>query len=160
MAYQNLWGNVSCHSSSNNAKYLKIYGQKVESTRNSNFGDYPGDTLIWRPGDTVQNLESRGLQTMTFWTLWNEHLLPKRSAKMIDRTEKPKIPSKFAKRDTNILPVILYEAMSWLLTQTGNLLSQPMFLVSSRFRSCAKLKKFCLSGEIMPVTRPFWKLAV
>ena len=52
------------------------------------------------------------LQTMTFWTLWNEHLLPKRSAKMIDRTEKPKIPSKFAKRDTNNLPVILYETMS------------------------------------------------
>ena len=74
---------------------------------------------------------------------------------MIDRTEKPKIPSKFAKRDTNNLPVVLYEAMSWLLTQTGNLLSQPMFLVSSRFRSCARLKKFCLSGEIMLVTRPF-----
>ena len=33
---------------------------------------------------------------------------------MIDRTEKPKIPSKFAKRDTNNLPVILYETMSWL----------------------------------------------
>ena len=30
------------------------------------------------------------LQTMTFCTLWNEHLLPKRSAKMIDRTDKPK----------------------------------------------------------------------
>ena len=42
---------------------------------------------------------------------------------MIDRTEKPKIPSKFAKRDTNNLPVILYETMSWLPTQTGNLLS-------------------------------------
>ena len=41
---------------------------------------------------------------------------------MIDRTEKPKIPSKFAKRDTNNLPVILYETMSWLPTQTGNLL--------------------------------------
>ena len=67
------------------------------------------------PGDTVQKRESPGLsgrQTMTFWTLWNEHLLPKRSAKMIDRTEKPKIPSKFAKRDTNNLPVILYETVS------------------------------------------------
>ena len=42
---------------------------------------------------------------------------------MIDRREKPKIPSKFAKRDTNNLPVILYETMSWLPTQTGNLLS-------------------------------------
>ena len=29
--------------SSNNANYLKFYGRKVESTRNSNFGDYPGD---------------------------------------------------------------------------------------------------------------------
>ena len=28
MAYQNLWGNVPCYSSSNNAKYLKIYGGK------------------------------------------------------------------------------------------------------------------------------------
>ena len=54
---------------------------------------------------------------------------------MIDKTEKPKIPSKFAKRDANNLPVILYETMSWLPTQTGNRLSQPMFLVSSRFRS-------------------------
>ena len=43
---------------------------------------------------------------------------------MIDRTEKPKIPSKFAKRDTNNLPVILYETMSWLPTQTGNLFTE------------------------------------
>ena len=43
---------------------------------------------------------------------------------MIDRTEKPNIPSKFAKRDKNNLPVILYETMSWLPTQTGNLLSE------------------------------------
>ena len=42
---------------------------------------------------------------------------------MIDRTEKPKIPSKFAKRDTNNLPVILYETMSWLPTQTGKRLT-------------------------------------
>ena len=27
-------------SSSNNSKHLKFYGRKVESTRNSNFGDY------------------------------------------------------------------------------------------------------------------------
>ena len=35
---------------------------------------------------------------------------------MIDRTEQPKIPSKFAKRDTNNLHVILHETMSWLPT--------------------------------------------
>ena len=35
---------------------------------------------------------------------------------MIDRTAKPKISSKFAKRDTNNLPVILYETISWLPT--------------------------------------------
>ena len=35
---------------------------------------------------------------------------------MIDRTAKPKTPSKFAKRDTNNLPVILYETISWLPT--------------------------------------------
>ena len=33
-------------SSSNNAKYLKFYDRKVESTRNSNFGDYPGDIRL------------------------------------------------------------------------------------------------------------------
>ena len=33
------------NSSSNDTKYLKFYGRKVESTRNSNFGDYPGDIL-------------------------------------------------------------------------------------------------------------------
>ena len=59
---------------------------------------------------------------------------------MIDRTEKPKIPSKFAKRDTNILAVILYETMSQLPTQTGNLLSQPMFLVSSLSILCETKK--------------------
>ena len=34
------------NSSSNNAKYLKFYGWKVESTRSSNFGDYPGDIRL------------------------------------------------------------------------------------------------------------------
>ena len=34
------------NSSSNNAKYLKFYGGKVESTRNGNFGDYPGDIKL------------------------------------------------------------------------------------------------------------------
>ena len=83
---------------------------------------------------------SHKLQTMTFWTLWNEHLLPKRSAKMIDRTEKPKIPSKFAKRDTNNLPVILYETMSWLPThgQGISCLILPGFLHSCRIRSISK----------------------
>ena len=33
-------------SSSNNAKYLTSYGRKVESTRNSNFGQYPGDIRL------------------------------------------------------------------------------------------------------------------
>ena len=37
------------NSGSNNTKYLKFCGQKVESTRNSNFGDYPG--AIRLPGD-------------------------------------------------------------------------------------------------------------
>ena len=33
-------------SSSNNANCLKFYGRKVESTRNSNFGDYLGDIRL------------------------------------------------------------------------------------------------------------------
>ena len=33
-------------SSSNNAKYLTFYGRKVDSARNSNFGDYPGDIRL------------------------------------------------------------------------------------------------------------------
>ena len=36
-------------------KIFEIYGRKVESTRNSNFGDYLGE--IWRLGDVFQNLE-------------------------------------------------------------------------------------------------------
>ena len=36
-------GTFHVNSSSNDTKYLKFYGRKVESTRNSNFGDYPGD---------------------------------------------------------------------------------------------------------------------
>ena len=35
---------------------------------------------------------------MTFWTQTSKHVFPKRSAKMIGGTEKPKNPSKFAKR--------------------------------------------------------------
>ena len=34
------------NSSSNNPKYLKFDSRKVESTRNSNFGDYPGDFIL------------------------------------------------------------------------------------------------------------------
>ena len=37
-------------------------------------------------------------QTMTYLTRSSKHVFRKRSAKMIDGTEKPKIPSKFAKR--------------------------------------------------------------
>ena len=33
-------------------------------------------------------------QTMTFWTCSSKHVFSSRSAKMIDATEKPKIPSK------------------------------------------------------------------
>ena len=36
-------------------KIFEIYGRKVESTRNSNFGNYLGE--IWRLGDVFQNLE-------------------------------------------------------------------------------------------------------
>ena len=39
-------------------------------------------------------------QTKTFWTHANKHVFPKRSVKMIDGTEKPQIPLKFAKRPT------------------------------------------------------------
>ena len=34
------------NSSSNNEKYFKFYGRKVESTRNSTFGDYLGDIRL------------------------------------------------------------------------------------------------------------------
>ena len=37
-------------------------------------------------------------QTMTFWTRSGNHVFPERSAKIIDRTEKPKIALKFATR--------------------------------------------------------------
>ena len=47
----------------NNAKYLRFYCREVESTRNRKFQGLSGrfQTLIWRPGDMVQNLESPGL---------------------------------------------------------------------------------------------------
>ena len=43
-----------------------------------------------RSGSKSTNHES---QTMTFWTRAGKHVFPKKSAKMIDGTEKPKIPS-------------------------------------------------------------------
>ena len=41
-------------------------------------------------------IEIHQSQTMTFFTRSSEHLFSKRSARMIDRTEKPKIPLTFA----------------------------------------------------------------
>ena len=43
--------------------YLKLYCQKVDSTRNGKLGRLSRrfQTLIWRTGETVQNLESPGL---------------------------------------------------------------------------------------------------
>ena len=41
-------------------QHLRFYCREVESTRNSKLWRLSGrfQTLIWRPGDTVQNLES------------------------------------------------------------------------------------------------------
>ena len=65
MTYRGFWGNVRCLklNSSNNAKYLKFHWQKVESTRNSELWQLSRrfQTLIWRPGEMVQNRESPGL---------------------------------------------------------------------------------------------------
>ena len=56
--------------------YLKLYCQKVDSTRNGKLWRLSGrfQTLIWRPGKTVQNLESPGLSgrvdspaKLSFW---------------------------------------------------------------------------------------------
>ena len=55
---------VTCHlKKKNNAKYLRFYCREVESIRNSKLWRLSGrfQTLIWRPGDTVRNLESPGL---------------------------------------------------------------------------------------------------
>ena len=54
--------NINSKNSSNKAKYLKFHSQKVETTRNGKlrqFGRF--QTLVWRPGEMVQNLESPGL---------------------------------------------------------------------------------------------------
>ena len=71
---------------------------------------------------------------------------------MIDRTEIPKIPSKFAKRDTNNLPVRNNELVAY--TDRESLVSADVFGFQS-LSIFAKLKNFCLSGERMPVTGPF-----
>ena len=54
-------------SSSNNVKYLKFCGRKVESTRNCNFGNYGeiSDSNLETGRYTVQNLESPGLFELT-----------------------------------------------------------------------------------------------
>ena len=57
---------VMCHfqkNNNNNAKYLRFYCREAKSTRNSKLRRLSGrfQTLIWRPRDTVQNLESPGL---------------------------------------------------------------------------------------------------
>ena len=54
---------INSKNSSNKAKYLKFHCQKVETTRNGKLQQLSGrfQTLIWRPGETVQNLESPGL---------------------------------------------------------------------------------------------------
>ena len=50
-------------NSPNRAKYVKFLCQKVESTRNGKLWQLSGrfQTLILRPGETGQNLESPGL---------------------------------------------------------------------------------------------------
>ena len=51
---------VEQQNSSNNEKHLKFHRQKIDFTRNGKLRQLSGrfQTLIWRPGDTVQNLES------------------------------------------------------------------------------------------------------
>ena len=60
--HRSLWGNV-WHSQQNSSNNAKFHRRKVESTRNGKLGRLSGrfQTLIWRPGETVQNLESPGL---------------------------------------------------------------------------------------------------
>ena len=60
--HRSLWGNV-WHSQQNSSNNAKCHCQKVESTRNGKLGRLSGrfQTQIWRPGETVQNLESSGL---------------------------------------------------------------------------------------------------
>ena len=61
------------HNSSNNAKYLKFHGRKVECKKKKAIlpiGDFPGEIvrlLIWRPGDL---LESPGFSERVDSTAW------------------------------------------------------------------------------------------
>ena len=54
---------VNSKIAQNKAKYLKFHRQNIESTRNGTLRQLSRrfQTLIWRPGETVQNLESPGL---------------------------------------------------------------------------------------------------
>ena len=64
--------------SSNNAKELKFYCRKVESTRNGKLRRLTlrFQTLLWRLGDyTVQNLESSGLSGRVDSTAYSVHEL-------------------------------------------------------------------------------------
>ena len=71
---------VMCHFKKKTAKYLRFYCREVESTRNSKLWRLSRrlQTLIWRPGDTVQNLESPGLSgrvdSPALYT-WSPHFL-------------------------------------------------------------------------------------
>ena len=62
MPYPSLWGDIQCEqsNSSNNKNCLKFHYQKVQSWKNGKLS-WRFQTLILRPGDTVQNLESPGL---------------------------------------------------------------------------------------------------
>ena len=59
MEYLSLWGDFSVLTlKSNNAKKLKFYCQKSSLLKHWQRLSGRFHTLIWRPGDTVQNLES------------------------------------------------------------------------------------------------------
>ena len=71
---------------------MRFYCREVESTRKSKLRRFSGrfQTLIWRPGDTVQNLESPGLsgrvdspELMNFiYSLTKNATAPKRQPKI------------------------------------------------------------------------------
>ena len=56
----------------NVVQYLKFHCQKVESTRNGKLRRLSGrfQTLIWRPGETVQNLEYVSWIIRESWQPW------------------------------------------------------------------------------------------
>ena len=57
------------------SKYLKFHCQKVESTRNGKLRRLYGrfQTLIWKPGEMVQNLESPGLSGRGDSPVYEDH---------------------------------------------------------------------------------------